>query len=294
MKRVGRRQWVTRGVQGCVVLSVVCSAASAMSQQVGEAVGTGHAFKRHWLGLHYAHDFGSVDMSGSDVCVTQIQVEKDYACYFHDSSDRYFSNFTGTAAHPFPQGEPYPGAGISGPVAVSYDRFLLSYDFAIISKFTVGVRLGWVAGGNRRPGTSGAVALNHLEMRAAYWFLGLEGVMRPYVHVSAGTLGTIHAKAELQAYECAYFQDVDAFNRCVSGDPAMRDQLIAQSTTASDPTTVAPKLDVYKDKDGMFIGAGGGLMVAFSQNAGVVLNLSILSVASSVFVEPSAGVVVGL
>jgi hypothetical protein len=251
----------------------------------GGGGGGGAAFKKNWIGLHFAQDVAII--GGSDVCSVNSQANNGYACYA-----------TGTTDQPY-NGNPYPGAGIATGTAVATHRILASFDHAFSPNITLGGRVGFAFGGGPPAGktatTAGTAFLPaHLEARLAYWFgknvLAKKG-LRPYVHVGGG-LAQVDAKVKVRITDCTVSPTLPD-----DGSLTAPAYLCSQGKPGAYSVGSLPQkdLDAWKKMGQGFLTAGGGVMYAFKENIGAQLNLNLMVMlpTTGVVIQPSLGVVYG-
>jgi hypothetical protein len=252
----------------------------------GESGGASHAFKKNWLGIHFAQDIAII--GGSDVCSASSRSSNGYACYVSGSDSQPYN------------GDPYPGAGIATGTVLATRRILVSFDRAFSPNITLGGRVGIAISGGPpagkgpddqgRGGTSGGTAFLpfHGELRLAYWFgkgaLGKKG-LRPYVHVGGG-VAQVDAKVKVRVADCKAALSNDVFNQCIAG----------QGGTAVSNQTQPYTLDAWRKMGQGFITAGGGVVYAFKENLGAQLNLNLMYMlpTSGPVLQPSIGLIYGL
>ncbi|HEY5372328.1 MAG TPA: hypothetical protein VIK01_01520 [Polyangiaceae bacterium] len=270
-----------------------CESGSCVDKKcsVGDESGsaTSHAFKKNWLGLHFAQDIAI--FGGSNVCSSDARANQGYACY-----DR------GSTSSPY-NGDPYPGAGIGSGTVLATQRLLVSFDRAFSPNITLGGRLGFAFGGGppagkdptTNPPTPGAKFLPlHLEARLSYWFgkgaLGKKG-LRPYVHAGGG-LAQVDGKVKIVVADCPQMLDNPSYAKCMNGDPTYK---TTGPVTTTSGVNVKP-LDAWRKMGQGFITVGGGLVYAFKENLGAQLNVNLMYMlpTSGPVIQPSIGIVYGL
>jgi len=232
-----------------------------------------------FLGLHVAEDLAVV--GGTEVCSPASQATQGFVCFEHDTELQYL-------------GEPLPG--VSDKVATGLlpatTRFLLSYDRALTTNFTLGVRAGYAIGGGPVPRGGASFLPIHAEVRGSYW-VGANALaktgFRPYLHVGAG-MAQVDAKIEVTLVDCSTAADGSPLP---AGHP---DEVDCRTGTRSPPDVgFQKKLDAYVKIGRGFATAGGGFVYAFDEHVGVELNLNLMVFPSSGFViEPSFGVLYAL
>ncbi|MEI9954595.1 MAG: hypothetical protein WDO74_37905 [Pseudomonadota bacterium] len=238
---------------------------------VGEGGGAGSSkYKKNWFGLHFAQDIAII--GGSDVCSVDARQNRGFSCFPEGTETEY-------------TGQPFPGAGISTGTVIATRRLLLSYDRAFTPNITLGARVGFAFSGGP-PANGNKFLPFHGELRLTYWFgkgaLGKKG-LRPYAHLGGG-VAQVDGKVKVTVADCESIVDNGVYNRCVQGDPSVKDQ------------TTGITMDVWRKMGQEFLTAGGGVVYAFTDNLGAQLNLNImymLPTSGAVF-QPSIGVVYGL
>ncbi len=248
---------------------------------VGDDAASSSSHKKNWFGLHYALDLAII--GGTDVCAAG----GGYECYgAGSSSDPYV-------------GPPYPGNGIATGVALGTQRIMLSYDRALTTNITGGVRLGYALfggppaitdfGDEDDPSDDKKISFLpvHAEARFSYWIgrgaLAKRG-LRPYAFAGGG-LAQVDAKVPVTVRDC---QDSTMRGACAEGTPP---------PDGPDPTTLPErKLDAWKKLGQGFVTAGGGIVYAFKENIGVQANFNFLYMlgSSGLVLQPSLGLVYGL
>jgi hypothetical protein len=223
-------------------------------------------YKQHWVGLHIAQDFAAI-VGRTDVCVVDKnfdinqQQKYGYACYVKGTDTPYRSD-SGDGLI----GQPFPGTGVKGGLAMATTRVLASYDFALHRRITIGVRAGFAFGGGKPMGKilRGAVAPNgksgtaflplHLEARGVFWIRDLSKKgLRPYVGLGVG-LAQVDAKIPLKVGECNNFKTsgVDPLTQPgdIGGDPTLGWSDPPYNDPAADPNgNGIPDRDEAKDID---------------------------------------------
>jgi hypothetical protein len=222
----------------------------------------GGPYKKLWIGVH-----GSLDLAfvgGDDVCSPG---NEDWTCF--DSNDNEFRS-----AAVVPQ---YKNS-VSGGAIPSTPRVLVSVDYGVTSKLTLGGRLGYAFGGGPKGEASSFLPV-HAEARGAYWFTSLSGPgFRPYVHL-AGGLGQVDAGVDVTAGDCS-----------TAANPA---SCAARQDVAGYTET---ELSAYRRMGQVFAAPGGGVVYAFTGSLGLQANvdLKVLFPSFGLAVTPSLGLVLGL
>jgi hypothetical protein len=174
------------------------------------------------------------------------------------------------------------GGTTSGGLALATQRLLLGYDFAITGNILVGARLGLAFGGGPQRTRQDPLDTEtypefmalHGELRGAYWFgdqvLTTE-TFRPFVQLGAGA-------AQVDAGLQTEVIDLSAGRSCNDATMTCRVPVTAWRKTGT-----------------VFLGAGVGSMLAFSKNAGILLEARFMQLlpASGSVLGAGAGVMVG-
>ncbi len=258
---------------------------------IGDVSSPPSAFKKNWIGLHFAQDIAII--GGSNVCSANSQANNGFACYA-----------TGTTDQPY-NGEPYPGAGIASGTVVATHRILVSFDRAFSPNVTLGGRAGFAFGGGPPAGkvVGGSAGTSflpaHLEARLAYWFgkgaLSKKG-LRPYAHVGGG-LAQVDAKVKVTVRECGGLKDDGKDPNapgylCSLGQPGVASDQYGSYDPNNLPTQ---QLDAWKKMGQGFLTAGGGVVYAFNEKLGAQLNVNLMLMVptTGIVIQPSLGVVYG-
>lgn len=282
---------------------------------IGGAGGVGPkaAYKKNWLGLHFAQDFALV--GGNNVCDSNLgQKNSNYACFYEGTSDQPFVHT------PFPYRD-----GIQQGMVLATQRILLSYDRAFFPWLTAEIRAGFAFGGgppagqqvrkvgdsvpDRAKGTGGTPFLPaHVEVKAKYWLLPLSSkLIRLYAGLGGG-MAQVDAKVSIPEYDCQH-----------AGMPDLKpEETATQSMSWTDPKTdrvYSPfeqckfgkgyynyryykpvKVDGWKKMGQAFGTASVGGMIAFKDNMGITINANVMYMlpASGLVIEPSLGFSYGL
>lgn len=196
-----------------------------------------------WLSLSLDQDLAFV--GGDDVCSPQSQIEKGFSCFRQD----------GVQYH----GTPLPGQGghIGSGLALATTRLLLGTDLVLGSRFSVGLRLGYVLQG-RAPQSDGGKRFFplHAEARLAYYFSkdGMNGGgLVPFVF-AAGGLAQVDVKKSVPVLE----------NRNVAPPPSQIDNPPGQ------------RLDAWKKEGMSFAGLGGGVYWELGHHNGILADLKLM------------------
>jgi hypothetical protein len=257
----------------------------------GTCEGGGGAYKKNWVGLHFAHDFAIV--GGDDVCSVTSQRDNAFACFTRNGDQPFpgpVPNGPAQAAQPGTNNRIATGFSAPGKTTM---RVLASYERVLIPNLTVGGRLGFAFNGGPKPPNGAAFLPLHVEGRAAYYFgknpLGKKG-LRPYVHVGGG-LAQVDAKLPVKVTDCAGVIGPDGEPR--SADDTEYENCINRQNEVEH---VSLELDAYKKLGQGFAGAGGGAVFALSPNSGIQLNLNLMFMLPNTgfVVQPSLGYVMGL
>jgi hypothetical protein len=263
------------------------------------------AYKKHWLGLHVAQDFAIV--GGSNVCDANLGQKSDnYACFYEGTTDEPFWHT------PFPYKD-----GITTGSAIATTRILLSYDFAINPRITIGGRAGFAFGGGPPAGQtpsgeySGSSNLNqipdhwkgeggtpflpvHVEARGTFWFLPLNAkLFRAYAALGGG-MAQVDARVSIPERDCAdtlpgmdpvWDESNGTYDECRKGESSFDWRELKET-----------KIDAWKKMGQGFATVAVGGMLAFKDNMGVQLNFNLMYMlpATGIVMEPSLGFVMGL
>lgn len=276
-------------------------------------------YKSMWIGAHFAYDLGTV--GGDDVCYSATQANGNFACF---EGDQPYPNdsrgYTDPTSNTFFGEEPHTGTNIASGIAPGTMRALLSLDYALTPKITVGGRAGYALGGNPED-----FLPVHAEARASYHILGLGSSFGPYVGVGAG-LAQVDMKVSATMFNCSPktaaedplygmpalpgYSSPDANDPSgVSYDPGSGSYASVPSGRAyqecvtsslGDQKQNLPKVpvDVYQKAGPIFAGGhlGGILRFGGEKNMGVQLNVNLMMMfpKQSFVIEPSLGFVYGM
>lgn len=241
----------------------------------GAARDTSSAFSA--FGLHFAMDFGPV--AGNDVCSTR---DTEFDCVTTQSGRTYPGalpeNIALEGGEP---GDPYPGTSIGGFARGSM-RVMLSYDRSVLSKVTVGGRLGVAFNGAPSGVDQPAFLPIHLEARASYWLFGTAPArVQPFVFVGGG-LAQVDLQKDVVVRDCSTEPSRGRFQDCIA----------AEGDYESPPATL-PKVEVTATRRlGRGFAAGGvGAFVPVYRNLGVVPQVGALVMFPEVgfVLQPSLG-----
>jgi hypothetical protein len=286
---------------------------------IGSAGGAGAqaAYKKNWIGLHFAQDFAIV--GGNNVCDIKLgQKTSNYACFYEGTSDQPFVH------------TPYPYKdGIQQGMVLATSRILLSYDRAIFPWLTAEVRAGFAFGGgppagqkvqtingvapDRAKGTGGKPFLPaHFEVKAKYWILPLTSkLFRAYAGLGGG-LAQVDAKVSIPEYDCTKAGNPDRnpeqmMNQNLDWDPDKPPVVNGNELTPFQQCRYGKgyynyrfykpvMVDGWKKMGQGFGTVSLGGMFAFKDNMGVVLNANLMYLlpASGFVIEPSLGFTLGL
>ncbi len=172
-----------------------------------------HSEARSFVGVHFVADFGAV--GGSDVCSTQ---DTEFDCSVSQTGQAYPGPLPGDIAlQPGEPGDPYPGSSIGGAAGGTL-RVLLSYDRVVLSKLTLGGRIGVAFNaGSSGTGSSAFLPL-HLEARASYWLFGTEHArVQPFIFV-AGGMAQVNLHKEITVRDCSTQPTRQAFEDCIQAE----------------------------------------------------------------------------
>ena len=244
----------------------------------------GGAFKKSWLGFHFAYDFALV--GGDDVCSLDSQQNKGFACFYADTEEVY-------------RFDPNPdfANNISSGISPATFRLLLSFDQVFGENVTAGARLGYAFGGGPPAGVKKEVVKFfpfHAELRISYWFgdrpFSNEG-LRPFIGVGGGA-AQVDAKLPLKVADCAGTPSSPSD----PGATTPQDQSFYQACSTGSQNGVELELDAYKKLGKTFVGVHGGIVYALSPDSGIQLNVNVMQMlpTSGQVFEPSLGYVQGI
>jgi hypothetical protein len=243
-------------------------------------------YARHYLGLHVAQDLMVV--SGMNACDPNAgQFADNFACFYAGTEEPFYH-------------VPDPGTdNINGTWSVATTRLLFSYDYALATRLTLGLRAGYAFRGGppagKSPtfdgsgGSTGGTAFMpwHLEVRAAYWFTPLS--KRTAWH---GFLGIGLGLAQVDAMVHHEVVDCELFAGDLNTEAGMlRYQECRDGAHSAEPKNV--KLDAWKKTGQAFAAARGGAMLSLTDSLAANFELSVLAMfpAPGVSFEPSVGMV---
>jgi hypothetical protein len=250
-----------------------------------EGAPSGGKVVRNWVGLHGGADIAVV--AGSDVCSREAQNSGGYACFYQNAQG------TGTSSQY--THDPFPGYGGKVNAGLAAIPVLVSYDRLLGSRFTLGARIGYAAGGNNMPKPTGGNALSflpvHAEARLGIWFGKdpfVDSGIWPYINLGGG-LATGNVKGAVQIYDC--WGGLNAAS--VTSKPAGYDACASGQRLGS--TARPANFDVFKTMGPIFAAAGGGVMFTFTPNFGLQLNLNLMLFfpVSGFVIEPTLGPAIG-
>jgi tetratricopeptide (TPR) repeat protein len=214
-------------------------------------------FARHWVSVAFQQDFLLMDAT-SQACTAG-----KYQCFYGQGVYR--------DSTVYPTG--VPGAdgmiiGGQGEIATGFaratQRILVGYDYALLNTVLLGGRVGFALGGGPQknpqpPSTSppGKQFLPiHIELRAAYWPFGVdEGSVRPFLQLSGG-MAQVDAKVSTPI--------VDGARQAYCSSPLVN--------AATDPDCYSVSVDAWKKAGTVFLSAGFGMMFAFGDSHGLVVD----------------------
>jgi hypothetical protein len=249
-------------------------------------------FARHHFGLHFAQDIAFV--GGFNACdPTMGQAQQNFACYYAGTEEPFFH-------------APNPSTDtVTNHPAFATTRILLSYDFALLSRLTIGARLGFAFRGGPPAGMSPATGQvdppahtagtggtaffpGHLEVRASYWFAPLSEPGWHGFFGLGGGMAQVDVKADHHVEDC---NDVAGLNEGGSESPAYQN-----CRNGGPPTTELVHLDAWQKSGQAFVSFHGGATVPITSGVAAELNVNFMYMlpATAVVIEPSLGVVTGL
>jgi hypothetical protein len=257
------------------------------------------AFVRHWVGVHAAQDVAFV--YGSSVCHRQLGPPEDFSCFYGGADNEPF----------FHDSQPDHEDLDEGPTFAT-TRLLVSYDYAITERVSVGTRLGYAFGGgppagqipvdeprsgnpNEIPpqtrGHGGSPFMPvHAELRANYWFLPLTGRFRAYVGAAFG-LAQVDSKHEVAVIDCGE-------TLAPSWNPAdgTFDDCMQKTTDFNSVAVESTFLDAWKKTGRGFAAASTGAALSVKGELSVVLNVNAMYMFpdDGFVLEPSLGVMTEL
>jgi hypothetical protein len=265
--------------------------------------GASAAYKKNWIGLHFAQDFAIV--GGNNVCdIRRGQRTENFSCFYEGSSDQPFLH------------RPYPYRdGIQTGVVLATSRILASYDRAFFPWLTAEVRAGFAFGGgppagmttsspdDRAKGSGGKAFLPaHVEVKAKYWILPLTSKhFRAYAGLGGG-FAQVDAKVSIPEYDCT-----KAGNPDKNPERTMEQQVPYMGLSPEDQCEQGVgyynyryykpvMVDGWKKMGQGFATVSLGGMFAFKDNMGVVLNANAMYFfpSAGIAFEPSLGFTLGL
>lgn len=244
-------------------------------------------YPRHFLGLHIAQDLMVV--SGKNACDPSVgQVSENFACFYAGTEE------------PFVNAVEPSSDTVNSTLSIATTRVLLSYDFAVIPRLTLGLRAGYAFGGgppagkSPTPDGSGASTAGtafmpwHVELRGSYWLTSLTQRQAWHAFVGVGLgLAQVDAKARHAVVDCEVF----------AGGHDTGEQLLSyeECRQGLHPEAAATtELDAWKKTGQGFAAAHVGAMMNVSESVAAMLDLSIMMMfpAYGVSFEPSVGMVV--
>jgi hypothetical protein len=278
----------------------------------GGGIGPKAAYKKNWLGLHFAQDFAIV--GGNNVCDSNLgQKSENYACFYEGTSDKPFVHT------PFPYRD-----GIQQGMVLATSRLLLSYDRAFFPWLTAEVRAGFAFGGgppagqqvkkvngavpDRATGTGGTPFLPaHVEVKAKYWLLPLTSkFFRAYVGLGGG-MAQVDAKVSIPEYDCTKAGMPDKNPEHTAGQSMTYTDNAGKAYTPFEQCKFGKGYYNYRyykpvmvdgwKKMGQAFGTGSlGAVLAFKENMGIVINANVMYMlpAAGLVIEPSLGFTYGL
>jgi hypothetical protein len=212
---------------------------------------------KNWISLAIEQDIGVVATAGA--CAIHAQENEGYACYRKDGAPYIGS--------PVLTNEPL-GAG-RGPT-----RVVLGFDRLVHYDTTLGLRVGWAfVGEGPTPRAGTAFVPFSIAARAAHWFgddLFARTGFRPFAFVTGG-----YAMVDV-ATEVHLREDPTVFSYQGGND-------------------LEQTADVWKRAGDGFVGAGGGLMFAWSSSKAVTVEVAAQYSFpfGALVIAPSAGVMLG-
>jgi len=249
-------------------------------------------FARHHFGLHLAQDIAFV--GGFNACDPTLgQADQNLACYYAGTEEPFFH-------------KPNPSTDtVTNHPAFATTRILLSYDFALLSRFTLGARIGFAFRGGppagmapangeldppaHTPGTGGTAFFpGHLELRATYWFAPLSEPGWHGFFGLGGGMAQVDTKASVHVEDC---NEVARLNAGGTNSPVYQN-----CRQGGAPTTDLVHLDAWQKSGQAFLSVHGGVTVPISSGVSAELNVNLMYMlpATAAVIEPSLGVVTGL
>jgi hypothetical protein len=238
---------------------------------------------RHSVGIQFAFDVGFI--GGSDVCAS---ANRDFDCFAAGGDTAYPAPLPAGVASPGTQepGDVYPGTGIGTGAAGGSLRVLLSYDYALSERVSLGARLGYAFGGGPQTLDGRGFLPLHAEGRLSYWLRGSSARgLRPYLLLGGGIAQVDLKKGDLTVQDCSEEPTRAAFLDCIEASNAY--------APANLPDLPTRRLDVYRKLGNAFITTGGGFMLSLGENTALQLNLNTMLMLPSVgfVLQPSLGFV---
>jgi hypothetical protein len=241
-------------------------------------------------------------MYDDSVCHHVLGPEANYSCYY-----------AGTTNEPFFHHSPVDDDFLDDGPKFATTRVLLSYDYAIEPRVSVGTRLGYAFGGgppagqapdddnpptdpNLIPahtrGRGGEAFLPlHAELRASYWFLPLTNrTFRAYAGAGFG-VAQVDSKHETAVHDCAETLDPSwnpadgTFDDCMSLTDDFNRAAISGTT-----------LDAWKKMGRGFVSTNVGATLSVKGELSIVLNVNAMYMFpdDGFVLEPSLGVMTEL
>jgi hypothetical protein len=196
-----------------------------------------------WVGAVAQSDL--LFLPGGHPCSQQSQSAATYACFRRDDEQ-----YVGT-----------PDVSGSESIGVAYGttRLLVHIERPVVSRLTLGGRIGVAFGGGPTPAQGAAFLPMHLELRAAWW-------VGPPLDARAGLRGFVAPSGGLAQVDGARAVVVDG---CRPGS-------VCPPATNAQPGGANPdrqSLDAWVKTGLGFVGVGGGVMWSFAGGSGAVLEL---------------------
>ncbi len=199
-----------------------------------------------WVGAAAQSDL--LFLPGGYPCSRESQSAATYAC-FRGDDEQYLGS---------------PDASDGEAIAVAYGttRFLVHLERPVLSRLTLGGRIGVALGGGPTPAEGAPFLPLHLELRAAWWLgppLDDRRGLRGFVALSGG-LAQVDGERTVRVTECR------------AGRPCVPAANLQPGGANPDRQSLGAWV-----KAGLgFVGLGGGVMWSFVRGSGAVLEVKVM------------------
>ena len=272
--------------KGLVCAGGVCEEGDEVDESSG-------AYAKNWFSLGVSMDLAV--LSGKDVCGRDSQKNNGFACFTTSPIDeRYASAGSQYIGYPIRSGR---GNAIDGGLGMATVRILLGYDRLLTANIMLGARVGFAFLGGPKPNGGNSFLPLHLEARGSYWF-GNEPFarsgFRPFVFVGGG-MAQVDSKVEVTVVEDtdAVIADSNLGGVCADqdGDGAIIECTYTEKGRAPQVYPVSQKVEAWRKAGQGFVGGGGGIMYAFTPNAGLTaeVKFSVLFPTTNFVISPTIG-----